>query len=131
MLNFIFILVGCNVLNRSLKDLHNKAIISLKIQDERRGYPNGSTLNFLGHKIKDSGTLETNIKGGFGVQSDWPQLFNLVMKMNAELKWEKNTEDLHSADNAQLILKSGDKTKILQSNRIHKEVIEDQLFFLT
>ena len=40
---------------------------------------------------------------------------------------EKNTEDLHSAGNAQLILKSGDKTKILQSNRICKEVIEDQL----
>ena len=49
------------------------------------------------------------------------------MKMNAELKREKDTEDLHSAGNAQLILKSGDKTKILQSNRIRKEVIEDQL----
>ena len=49
------------------------------------------------------------------------------MKINAELKWEKDTEDLHSAGNAQLILKSGDKTKILQSNRIRKEVIEDQL----
>ena len=49
------------------------------------------------------------------------------MKINAELKWENNTEDLHSAGNTQLILKSGDKTKILQSNRIRKEVIEDQL----
>ena len=48
------------------------------------------------------------------------------MKINAELKWEKNTEDLHGAGNAQLIL-TGDKTKILQSNRIRKKVIEDQL----
>ena len=45
--------------------------------------------NSLGYKIKDSGTLETNIKGGFGVQSDWPQLFNLLMKINAELNWRK------------------------------------------
>ena len=101
---------------------------SLSLDFVKRGIPKTDAhRNFLGYKIKDSGTLETNIKGGFGVQSDWPQLFNLVMKINAELKWEKNTEDLHGAGNAQLILKSGDKTKILQSNRIRKEVIEDQL----
>ena len=94
----------------------------------KRGIPKTDAhRNFLCYKIKDSGTLETNIKGGFGVQSDWPQLLNLVMKLNAELKLEKNTEDLHGAGNAQLILKSGDKTKILQSNRMRKEVIEDQL----
>ena len=72
--------------------------------------------------------LETHIKGGFGVQSDWPQLFHLVQKINANLKWEKNTEDLYCAGYAQLIMKSEHNgTRVVQNDRIRKEIIEDQL----
>ena len=67
-----------------------------------------------------------HIKGGSGVQSDWPQLFHLVTKIEAELNWEENTEDIHCAGNAQLILGS-EEGRILFNKRIQKEIIENQL----
>ena len=84
--------------------------------------------NFLGYTTKDNGLFDTHIKGGFGVQSDWPQLFHLVTKIDAELNWEENTKDIHCAGNAQLILKSEEgRRRILFSKRIWKEIIADQL----
>ena len=75
---------------------------SLALDFMKRGIPRSQAdNNFLGYSVKENGMLETHIKGGFGVQSDWPQLFHLVQKINANLKWEKNTEDLYSAGNAQ------------------------------
>ena len=72
--------------------------------------------------------LETHMKGGFGVQPDWPKLFHLVQKINANLKWEKNTEDLYCAGNAQLIMKlEHNGTGVVQNDRIRKEIIEGQL----
>ena len=44
-----------------------------------------SCILVIGYTIKDNGLLDTHIKGGFGVQSDWPQLFHLVTKIEAEL----------------------------------------------
>ena len=53
---------------------------------------------------------------------------HLVTKIDAELNWEENTEDIHCAGNAQLILKSEEgRTRILFSKRIWKAIIEDQL----
>ena len=53
---------------------------------------------------------------------------HLVTKLDAELNWEKNTEDIHCAGNAQLILKSEEgRTRILFGKRIRKEIIEDHL----
>ena len=52
----------------------------------------------------------------------------MVTKIGAELDWEENTDDIHCAGNAQLILKSEEgRTRILFSKRIRKEIIEDQL----
>ena len=45
--------------------------------------------NFLGFKTSESGNLKTNVKGSFGVQSDWPQLCHLVNKVGVILQWEK------------------------------------------
>ena len=61
---------------------------SLALDFTERGIPRSQADdNFLGYSVKESGTSETHIKGGFGVQPDWPQLFHLVQKINANLKW--------------------------------------------
>ena len=102
---------------------------SLSLDFKKRGIPRTeANRNFLGYTIKDNGLPDTHIKGGFGVQSDWPQLFHLVTKIEAELNWEDNTEDIHCAGNAQLILKLEEgRTRILFNKRIRKEIIENQL----
>ena len=52
----------------------------------------------------------------------------MVTKIEAELNWEENTEDIHCAGNAQLILKSEEgRTGILVNKRIRAEIIENQL----
>ena len=90
---------------------------------KKRGTPRSETdENYLGYAVKDNRTLETHIKGGFDVQSDWPHRFNLVKTINTNLKWEKNTKDLHHAGKAQLmmILKHNE-TSIPQNNRIRMQ----------
>ena len=101
---------------------------SLSLDFKKRGIPiTEPNRNFLGCTIKDNGLLDTHIKGGFGVQSDWPQLFHLVTKIEAELNWKENTEDIDCAGNAQLILKSEEgRTRTLFNKRIRKEIIENQ-----
>ena len=55
---------------------------SLSLDFEKTGIPRTeANRNFLGYTIKDNGLLDTHIKGSFGVQSDWPQLFHLVTKI--------------------------------------------------
>ena len=57
-----------------------------------------------------------------------PQLFHLVTKIDDELNWEENTEDIHCAGNTQLILKSEEgRTRILFNKMIMKKIIENQL----
>ena len=88
---------------------------SLSLDFKKREIPRTEVnRNFLGYTIKDNGLPDTHIKGGFGVQSDWLQLFHLVTQIEAELNWEEDTEDIHCAGNAQLILKSEEgRTRIL------------------
>ena len=102
---------------------------SLSLDFKKRGIQRTeASRNFLGYTIKDNGLLDTHIKGGFGVQSDWPQLFHLVTQIEAELNWEENTEDIPYAGNAQLILKSEKgRTRILFNKWIWKEIIANQL----
>ena len=62
------------------------------------------------------------------MKSDWPHLFNLVKNFTANLKWEKNTKDLHNAGKDQLIIKLKlNETSILENSTIRKEIIRDQL----
>ena len=61
--------------------------------------------NFLGFKTNASGHLDTNVKGGFGVESDWPQQCNLVKKAALKFHWEKSGEnDIIEAGHTQVII---------------------------
>ena len=83
--------------------------------------------NVLGFKTNASGRLETNVKGGFGVQSDWPKLCNLVKKVRVKLHCEKSGEnDLIEAGHAQVIIGS-EKVKIVTGKLIRKSILEKQL----
>ena len=47
---------------------------------------------FLGYECKEDGKLKTNVKGGFGVVSDWPHLCHMVTEVGVTLKWENEYE---------------------------------------
>ena len=67
------------------------------------------------------------MKGGFGVQSDWPQLCNLVKKVGVQLHWEKSGENnIIEAGHAQVIIGS-EKVKIVTGKLIRKNILEKQL----
>ena len=54
--------------------------------------------NFLGFKCNNKDVIETNIKGGFGVASDWPQLNKLAGKLRVSLTFENlEVEELMDA----------------------------------
>ena len=71
-----------NVLNHENQNIQNGARNSLGLDFAKRGARRSVDYsNFLGFETHASGHLETNVKGGFGAQSDWPQLCNLVKKL--------------------------------------------------
>ena len=70
--------------------------------------------NFLGYAVKENGLLHTNIKGGFGVKSDWPHLNHLAQKVDAKIQREfPEQRDLMSTGNAQVILTVDTTTKVI------------------
>ena len=72
----------------------------MKKRGVRRSAESG---DFLGFACDESRKFQVSIKGGFGVSSDWPQLFRLVCKLNVELTWEYPEEqNLMLAGNAQI-----------------------------
>ena len=71
--------------------------------------------------------VDTHIKEGFGVQSDQPQLFKLVKKLNDEWKQERSSEDLHNEGSIQLILRSTTGSKIVACKSVRKGLIKEQL----
>ena len=65
--------------------------------------------NFLGYKCKENGLIETNIKGGFGVTSDWPYLNQLARKMDITTEFEQcPAENLLDARRVRVVLSRGD-----------------------
>ena len=61
---------------------------SLSIDMKKRGVVkvrSSVISNLLGYKCKENGSIETNIKGGFGVTSDWLHLSQLARKMDITL----------------------------------------------
>ena len=78
--------------------------------------------NFLGFNCNNEGVIETNIKGGFGVASDWPQLNKLAGKLRISLTFENvQVEELMDAGNAVLLYENGDvirygSNKALEAN---------------
>ena len=84
--------------------------------------------SFLGYAVKENGLLDTNIKGGFGIKSDWPHLNHLAQKVDAKIQWEFSEQrDLMSTINAQVILTVDTTTKVIIGKTIRKEFLESQL----
>ena len=92
------------MINHSDKNVRYTARSLLYLDFNKRGIPRTEReSNFLRCAINENGLPDTHIKRDFGVQSDWSQLFTLVNKVNAELKWDRCSEDLHKrASNARL-----------------------------
>ena len=85
---------------------------SLSIDMKKRGVVKVRSTeisNFLGYKCKKNGSIETNIKGGFGVTSDWPQSNQLARKMGITLEFEQcPAENLLDAGRVRVVLSGGD-----------------------
>ena len=62
-----------NMLNHSNENIRFVARNSPELDMKKKRAVRSTTKNnFLGYAVKENGLLETNIKGGFGVKSDWP-----------------------------------------------------------
>ena len=117
------------MLNHENENIHFVARNSLQLDMKKRGLNRPTDdENFLGFAYENTGKFKTNIKGGFGVQSDcdWPQLCYLIHRAGATLKWEHSEKiDLMQAGNAQLIYKC-EKTNVTQiitnTNRSCREI---------
>ena len=74
------------MLNHQEVNIRFVARNSFRLDMEKRGVRRSSEeRNFLGFKCNNKGIIETNIKGGFGVESDWPQLNKLAGKLRVSL----------------------------------------------
>ena len=97
-----------NMLNHENENIRFVARNSLQLDMKKHGV-NRTTddENFLGFPCENIGKLKINIKGGFGVQSDWPQLCYLIHRASAILKWEHSdkVDLIMQAGNVQLIYK--------------------------
>ena len=117
-----------NMLNYENQNIQYVARNSLGLYFAERGAgPSVDDRNFSGFKTNASGHLETNVKCGFGVQSDWPQLCYLVEKVGVKLHWEKSGEnDIIEAGHAQVIIGS-ENVKIVTGKLIRKDILEKRL----
>ena len=121
-----------NMLNHENENIRFVARNSLQLDMKKRGV-NGTTddENFLGFACANTGKLKTNIKGGFGVQSDWPQLCYLIHRAGTTLKWEHSEKiDLMQAGNAQLIYKceKTNVTQIITGKQIRTDLVEKLMY---
>ena len=81
---------------------------SLRLDMEKRGVRRSSEEhNLLGFKCNNKGFIETNIKGGFGIASDWPQLNKLAGKLSLTFE-NVEVEELMDGGNAVLLYENGD-----------------------
>ena len=120
-----------NMLNHSNENIRFVARNSLELHMKKRGVVRSRTENnFLGYAVKENGLLlDTNLKGGFGVKSDWPHLNHLTQKVDAKILWEfpEQPDLIMSTGNAQVILTVDTTTKVIIGKAIRKEVLESQL----
>ena len=102
---------------------------SLRLDMEKRGVRRSSEeRNFLGFKCNNKGIIETNIKGGFGVASDWPQLNKLAGKLRVSLTFENvEVEELMDAGNAVLLYENGDVIRYSSNKVLRKKLMLQQL----
>ena len=121
-----------NMLNNVNDNFKYIARHSLELDMKKRGVRRSAeSRNFLGFACDESGKLQVNIKGGFGVSSDWPHLCRLVRKLDVELTWEYPEEhDLMLAGNAQITFncEKSNTVKVLTTRqKIRNELLERML----
>ena len=120
------------MLNHENENIRFVARNSLQLDMKKRGVNRtADDENFLGFACENTGKLKTNIKGGFGVQSDWPQLCYLIHRAGATLKWEHSEKiDLMQAGNAQLIYKceKTNVTQIITGKQIRTDLVEKLMY---
>ena len=69
-----------------------------------------------------------NIKGGFGVAFDWPQLNKLAGELRVSLTFENiEVEELMDADNAVLLYENGDVIRYSSNKELRKKLTPQQL----
>ena len=106
---------------------------SLSIDMKKRGvvkFRSSEISNFLGYKCKENGLIETNIKAGFGVTSDWPHLNQLARKMDITLEFEQcQAENLLDTGKVNVVLSGGDvfngSIKALRRRLIFQQLDQD------
>ena len=88
--------------------------------------------NFLGYACKSNGDLETNIRGSFGLISDWPHLNHIAVKLDLRLTWEHpENQNLMKCGNAltSFEYKCSNTTKVFAtSQKIRPEIIDKQIY---
>ena len=117
------------MLNHQEVNIRFVARNSLRLDMEKRGVRRSSEeRNFLGFKCNNKGIIETNIKGGFGVASDWPQLNKLAGKLRVSLTFENvEVEELMDAGNAVLLNENGDVIRYGSNKALRKKLTLQQL----
>ena len=117
------------ILNHQEVNIRFVARNSLRLDMEKRGIRRSSEeCNFLGFKCNNKGIIETNIKGGFGVASYWPQLNNLARKLRVSLTFENvEVEELMDAGNAVLLYENGDAISYGSNKALRKKLTLQQL----
>ena len=121
------------MLNHQDENLRFIARNSLEIDFNRRGIKRSTARNnFLGYACKTNGDLETNIRGGFGLISDWPHLHHIAVKLGLRLTWEHpESHNLMQCGNAltSFECKRSNTTKVSAiSRRMRPEIIDKQFY---
>ena len=117
------------MLNHQEVNIRSVARNSLRLDMEKHGVRRSSEEhNFLGFKCNNKGVIETNIKDGFGVASDWPQLNKLAGKLRVSLTFENvQVEELMDAGNVVLLYENGDVIRYGSNKALRKKLMLQQL----
>ena len=117
------------MLNHQEVNIRFVARNSLRLDMEKHGVRRSSKeRHFLGFKCNNKGIIETNIKGGFGVASDWPHLNKLAGKLRVSHTFENiEVEELMDAGNAVLLYENGDVIRYGSNKALRKKLTLQQL----
>ena len=117
------------MLNHQEVNIRFVARNSLRLDMEKCGVRRSSEeRNFLGFKCNNMSIIETNIKGGFGVASNWSQLNKLAGKLRVSLTFENvEVEELMDAGNVVLLYENGDVIRYGSNKALRKKLTLQQL----
>ena len=123
------------MLNHQDENLHFISRNSLEIDFNKRSIKRSiASNNFLGYACKSNGDLKTNIRGGFGVISDWPHLHHIAVKLGLRLTREHpENQNLMECGKAltSFECKHSNITKVSAiSQRMRTEITDKQVYEL-